>query len=115
MACDMPEPCKFLSRDNCQKRFQWTHKEDNLAPQPVVGLVLQVGDTEKLPRALGFESLDPFFFSVSKQGPCFTAVEEGGGDIQTPTCRPVNLSNTWTPPSHFCRTLCQWAVRFLSW
>ena len=50
-----------------------------LPPQPVVGLVLQVGDTEKFPQALGFQSLDPFF-RVSKQGPCFTAVEEDGGD-----------------------------------
>ena len=22
MACDMPEPCKFLSFDSCQRRFQ---------------------------------------------------------------------------------------------
>ena len=34
---------------------------------------------EKFVHALGFESLDPFF-NVSKQGPCFTAVEEDGGD-----------------------------------
>ena len=45
---------------------------------PVVGLVLQIGD-EKFPQALGFESLNPFF-RVGKQGPCFTAVEENGGD-----------------------------------
>ena len=45
----------------------------------VVGVVLQVGDTEKFPQALGFESLDPFLI-VSKQGPCFTAVEEDGDD-----------------------------------
>ena len=25
VACDMPEPCKFPSLDNCQKRFLWTH------------------------------------------------------------------------------------------
>ena len=41
--------------------------------------MLQVGDAEKFPQALGFESLDPFF-RVSKQGPCFTAIEENGGD-----------------------------------
>ena len=29
---------------------------------PVVRLVLQVGDAEKVPQALGFESLDLFFF-----------------------------------------------------
>ena len=53
MACDMPEPCKFPSLDSSLKRFLWTHKEAYLAPHPVVGLVLQVGDTEKFPHALG--------------------------------------------------------------
>ena len=61
MACDMPEPCKFQSFDSCQKRFLWTQKEVDLAPHPVVGLVLQGGDAAKFPQALGFESLDPFF------------------------------------------------------
>ena len=37
------------------------------------------GDVKKFPWALGFESLDPFL-RVSKQGPCFTAIEENGGD-----------------------------------
>ena len=60
-ACEMPKPCKFLTLNSCQKRFLWTHKEDDLAQQPVVGLVLQVGDTEKFPHVLGFKSLDPFF------------------------------------------------------
>ena len=62
-ACNMPEPCKFPSLDSCQKRFLWTHKEVGLAPHTVVGLVLEVGDTEKFPRSVGFESLDPFFQS----------------------------------------------------
>ena len=63
MACDMPKPCKFLSPDSCQKRFLWTHKEVDLAPHPVVDLVLQVGNREKFPPALSLESLDPFFQS----------------------------------------------------
>ena len=75
VACNMPEPCKFPSLDSCQRRFLWTHKEADLAPHPVVGLVLQVGDTEQFLHAHGFESLDPFF-RVSKQGPCFTAIDE---------------------------------------
>ena len=79
MACDMPELCKFPSLDSCQKRFLWTHKEADLASRPVVDLVLQVGDREKFPHALGFESLGPFF-RVSKQGPGLTAVEDDGGD-----------------------------------
>ena len=62
--CDMPEPCKFPSLDSCQKRFLWTHDQVDLAAHPVVDLVLQVGDTEKFPHALGFESLDPFSESV---------------------------------------------------
>ena len=41
--------------------------------------VLQVGDAEKFPQAVDFESLDPFF-RVSMQDPCFTAIEEHGGD-----------------------------------
>ena len=67
VACDMPEPCKFPSLHSCQKGFLWTHKEVDLALHPVVGLVIQVGDAEKFPHALGFESLDPFF-RVRKHG-----------------------------------------------
>ena len=51
---DMPEAWNFSSLDSCQKRFLWTHKEDDLAPHPVVGLVLQVGDSEK--RSQAFET-----------------------------------------------------------
>ena len=75
----MPKPCEFSSLDSCQKRFLWTHNEVDLAPHPVVGLVLQVGDAEKFLPALGFESMD-YFFRFIKQGPCFTAIEEDGGD-----------------------------------
>ena len=59
--CDMLEPCKFPSLDSRQKRFLWTRKEVHQDPHSVVGLVLQVGDTEKFPQALGFEGLDLFF------------------------------------------------------
>ena len=69
----MPEPCKFLSLDSCQQRFLWTHKEVDLAMHPVVGLVLQLGDAEKL-QALGFESLD-FFFSFRSHGGNKTLVD----------------------------------------
>ena len=76
---DMSEPCKFPSLYSCQKRFLWTHKKVDLALHQVLGLVLYVGDVEKFPQALDFESLDPFL-SVSKKGPSFTAMEEDGGD-----------------------------------
>ena len=53
------------------------HKEVDLAPHPVVGLVLQVEVRRSFPR-LGFETLGPFLRG-SKRGPRFTAVEEYGG------------------------------------
>ena len=58
--CDMLEPCKLPPLNSYQKRFLWTHKEVDLAPHPVVGLVLRVEDAEKFPQALGFERLDLF-------------------------------------------------------
>ena len=76
VACDTPEPCKFPSRDSCQWRFLWAHREIGIAPHPVTGLVLQVGDAENIAQALCVESLDPSF-GVSEQGPCFTAREGG--------------------------------------
>ena len=57
VVCDMPEPCKFPSLDSCQKRFLRTHKEVDLALNPVVGPVLQAGDVKKFPHALAFESI----------------------------------------------------------
>ena len=78
MVCDMSESCKFPFLDSCQKRFLWTNKEVDLAAHPVVDLLLQEGDTEKIPQALGLERLDPFP-RVRRQGPCLMAVEEDGG------------------------------------
>ena len=46
VACDMLESSKFLSLDSCQKKFLWTYREADLALQPIVGLVLRVGDAE---------------------------------------------------------------------
>ena len=65
------------------KKFLWflrTHKGVYLAPHPVVGLVLQIGDMQKFPHALGFASRDFILFLVSKQGPWFITVEKDGGD-----------------------------------
>ena len=61
-----------LSPGCCQKRFLQTRKGVDLAPHPVLSLVLKAGDAEKFPQALGFEGLDPFL-RVGKQGSCFTA------------------------------------------
>ena len=90
MARDMPKPCEFPSLDSCQKSFLWAHKEVDLASHPVVGLVLQVGDAEKLPQALGLESLDPFL-DAGKQDPCLTAMDEDGDEkrlVQSELARP---------------------------
>ena len=57
----MPEPSKFLCLYNCQKGFLWSQKEVDLAPHPVVGLVLKLGDAEKFLQSLGFKSMDPYF------------------------------------------------------
>ena len=53
--------------------------EVDLALHPIAGLVLKVGVMDKVPHALGFESLDAFF-RVSKLGPCFTAIQGDGGN-----------------------------------
>ena len=79
MACDMPEPCKFPSLDSCQKRFLWIHKRVDLARHPIVSLVLQIGEMEKFPQALGFKGPE-YFLRVGKQGPHFTAIGEDGGN-----------------------------------
>ena len=89
MACDMPKPCKFPSLDSYQKRFLWTPKEVGLAPHLIVGLVLQVGDAEKFPRALGFDSLDLFFSRASKQGLCFIAMEEEAVQVSSHVHLPL--------------------------
>ena len=60
-------------------RFLLTHKKADTAPHPIVVFMLQAGDVEKFPQALGFDGLDPFL-RISKQGSCFTAIEEDEGD-----------------------------------
>ena len=79
MAHDMPEPLEFPSLDNFQKRFLCANKEIDLALRTVIGLVLQVGDGEKFPHALGFKSLYSFLRD-SWQGQCLTTIKEDGGD-----------------------------------
>ena len=90
VVCGMSEPCKFPSLDSCQKRILWTHKEADPVPLPVVGLVLQVGNEEKFPQALGFR--------VSKQGPCFTTMEEDGGDKRFVELELACEANGVAPP-----------------
>ena len=64
--------------DGCQKRFLWTHKEVDPALHPVLGLLLEVGDAEKFPLALSFESLDSFLQS-QQAGSMFDSHREGWG------------------------------------
>ena len=48
----MTRPDHASSDDSCQKRFLWAHKEVDLVPHPVDGLVLQVGNALKFFQAL---------------------------------------------------------------
>ena len=110
MTSDVLKPCKFPSLDSFQKRFLWTHKGVDLAPHPVIGLVLQVGHAEKFPQALCFEGLDPFL-RVSKQGSCFTATEEDGGGkrLEELECWMDNIKK-WTSlpiPELLTRACCR--------
>ena len=58
--------------------FLWTLRDVALPPHPVVGLELQVEDTEKFPRALGFENLDLFSSSQSQQAGSMFHSRRGG-------------------------------------
>ena len=68
MALDRPKPCEFPSFDSGQKSILLGHREVDIAPHPVVGLVLHAGDAEKFPEALGLENLDFFFFFLGGGG-----------------------------------------------
>ena len=84
----------------------WTHKEwrklvDLVPHHPIVGLVLQVGDAEKFPQALGFESLDSIFQS-QWAGSTFHSHRGGWGwqltcATGTCLCHPCTgmLPSTW--------------------
>ena len=85
-----PNQTSFRLLTIAKKRFLRTNKEVDLAPHPVVGLVLQVGEAEKLPQALGLESLDPFL-GAGQQDPCLTAMDEDGDEkrlVQSELARP---------------------------
>ena len=75
----MLKPYEILSLDGCPKRFLWTHKKVHLVLHLAVCFVLQAGYAEEfLWHLLGFQSLA--LFSVSKQGPCLTAIQQNEGD-----------------------------------
>ena len=61
-----------------KKMFLWIHKEVDLAPHPVVDLVLQVEVRRSFLRHLISKAW--FLFFSQRAGPCFTAIEEDGGD-----------------------------------
>ena len=60
-ACDMPEPASFRLLTVARRASFGLTRKFIFSPHPVVCLVLQVGDVEMFPQALGFESLNPFF------------------------------------------------------
>ena len=70
VACDMLEPCKFPSFDSCQKKFLWTQKEVELAPNLVIGHMLRVGDMEFL------HATEEFLFALS----CFRKPESSSSE-----------------------------------
>ena len=75
----MLEPCNFPSLQSCQKGFLRAHKEVDLAPHSVVGLVFQVGETEKFTQALDLDRLD-LSLGITKRIQCLTAIKENGRD-----------------------------------
>ena len=111
MACDMPDPHEFPSLDSCQKRFLWAHKEVDPASHPVAGLVLQVGDAEKFPQALGLESQDAF-----PSAPQWGAAD---AEIKVPSGENTELKRSpfqaWSRSvySHICYAYCQGVLPYL--
>ena len=79
------------------KRGSCGHQVVDLAPHPVVGLVLQVGNGEKFPQAFGFAGLDAFF-GVSKQGPRVTAIDEDSGNKRLLQLELACKADGVTPP-----------------
>ena len=65
MACEMPDPCKFVSLGSCHKRFLRTHKEVDFVPHPVVGLVPQDGEEMRRDFLRHFVSKAWILFSES--------------------------------------------------
>ena len=63
VACDMLKSCSFCLFAVARSGSCGPTKKVVLAQHQVIGLVPQGVDTEKFPKALGFISLDPFFFS----------------------------------------------------
>ena len=59
----------------------------------------QVGDAKKFLQAPGFKTLDPFL-RVSKQGSCFTAIEEDGGDKRLVEIELACEADGVAPPDH---------------
>ena len=110
----MPKPCKFPSPDSCQMRFLWTHKESDLAPHLVVGLELHVGNAEKIPQALGFESPDPFCLELASRAHVSTATERGHLSLLFSTKVTMVYEHClWTWPPKTDETL-QWLTLLLT-
>ena len=72
--------------------FLQAHKEVDLAPHLVIGLVFKVGDGDQFPLELRLENLDPFL-RVSKQGPCLAAILKNGG-LNLQGCSPWGMNTS---------------------
>ena len=78
MVCDMPEPRKFPSLDSCQTKFLWNHKAVDLAPRPVIGLVLQSRRYEEVSSSTWFRKSGSIFQS-QQAGSMFHSHRGGWG------------------------------------
>ena len=110
-ACDMSDPCHLPSLDSCQKRFLWTHKDFELAPYPVVGLVLQVGDTEKFPYALGLVSKAWILFSESFKMKCLRELlRTSYSEHKTNDWVRSKINSLVGPQEHLLATVKRWKL-----
>ena len=69
----------FISWQLCQERFLWIHKEVELAAHPVVGRT-PGRRCREVSSCTCFRKSGSSIIRVSKQGTCFTAIKEDGGN-----------------------------------
>ena len=68
----------------------------SVSPVYLSQLPLLLKEVEKFPQALGLQALDPFL-SISKQGPCFRAIDEDRGDKRLAELELARKANGVTP------------------
>ena len=84
-AYNVPKPCEFLSLYSCQKRFFRPTREFILLRTQALVLCSKWKMRRNFLRHLVSKAC-ALFLRLRKQGPCFSAIEENGGNR-----RPVEL------------------------